>query len=546
MQNSTKHPINNEDMADARPVSATAVLSDSRTEHCFRTLRPGILSYSEVADEEEAPDQFVESPVASRKLRQRPVPAERPSPKLPRRPSRRKGRGFVGRQQRSPPRCNGVGSTRRLPRSQTGLLNPLGMNPTGLSTSTSMPLAKAMDHLEVRSYNPSVVGAGVDEKINAMLAATKALKPEAETATIPSSNTTSRVSQLVRHSGLFKKVSNALAGRVHHKNPGRNASGCRGQNLPDLPGYRSPFLPPLRLLEHAAHVPETELRRNESMNINRDKIHKVLGDTDQFPRLPGRAMSFPGRKSAEDPFLEPLQAARPPTEFENRLMSNSAEGSLIKLLDHDPFEFERVMHSNVDSLLPSPPIASSTPRGKRLHVNIVDRGSMMQSQDPPGHNHESNVPGSPSDYQAFFRNCLTKRQTSPPTDTFVKREFVRSCYLMLDPMFSYVPVVDNAYRKKHPSPAKHDLEILMKDFRTHFPEIPLGPAAERDETDRLRLGIATAPDSAMGSPNGDRRARVTRSLTEGRAVTDSPASYAGEPHMSSSYSCSSLGCQEAY
>src|SRR5690606_16257889 len=101
-------------------------------------------------------------------------------------------------------------------------------------------------------------------------------------------------------------------------------------------------------------------------------------------------------------------------------------------------------------------------------------------------------------------------------------------------------------RKKHPSPAKHDLEILMKDFRTHFPEIPLGPAAERDETDRLRLGIATAPDSAMGSPKGDRRARVTRSLTEGRAVTDGPASYAGEPHMSSSYSCSSLGCQEAY
>ncbi|GAB1313965.1 hypothetical protein MFIFM68171_04175 [Madurella fahalii] len=548
MQNPTKHHPSIEDMASGKPASATAILSGVGVEASFKTPRPDTLSYPEIADEEAALDQFTETPVVSRKLRQQPVPVERPSPKLPRRPSRRKGRGSVGRQQRSPPRCNGAGSNRRLPRSQTRLLHPLGMNPTRLSTSTSMPLAKATKHLEVCSHNPGIVDAGVNEKINTMLAATKALKPRAETATIPLSSTTSRVSQLVRHNGLFKKVSNALTGRTHSKNAARHSSVYHGPNLPDLPGHRNPFLPPLYLPEQAAHIPETELRRNESMNVNRDKIHRVLGDTDQLARLPWRAMSFPGNKPVEDPFTGPSQAAQPLTEFENRLRSNSAEGSLIKPLDHDPFESERILRSSVDSLLPSPPIASSTPRGKRAHPGIADVSPMRQPQVQVGGNHQSKVPGNSSNYENFFRNCLARRQTSPFADALDKRESVRSCHLKLDPVFSYVPVMDSAYRKKHPSPAKHDLEILMRDFRTHFPEIPLGPAAKHDEMDRLSPGPVTAPDAAIGSPHGDRQARVSRSLTEDRVITNGFASCidANEPHMSSSYSRSSLGYQEVY
>lgn len=498
MRDSTGRPVGIAGPGCAKPGSATGTLNGAADSDIFRTrqtersLHPGAL------DEEGAFGQFDQAPVASRRLRQRPVPVERSSPKLPRRPSRRKSRGFGRSQQRSPPRFDDACQARCLPRSHTATLNPLRMNPTGLSASTSMPLAGAMGHVEVCSHDPRIVDATIDDEIDNMLAATRALKPEVRAATsaIPLSSTVSRVSNLLRNNGLIKKVSNALAGRMHFKSQTKDEPGYDGRNLPGLGGYRNPSLEPLGLPEQTEYIPETELRRNERLNVSRGKIHKVLGDTDQLARHPGRAMSFPGHTTGEDPFSGPVRAARPLTVFETRLRSNSAEASLIRPLDQNPFESEKILRSSVNSLLPSSPVASSTPRRKRYHTGIADASTAMQPEVSASDTYASRAPGEASDCETLLGDRTSKLQTSPSANTFGEHGSSRGCHLKLDPRYSYVPVVDCADRKKHPSPTRADLELLMEDFRLQFPEIPLWPAAEddEDEMDELPLSAVIAAD----------------------------------------------------
>lgn len=427
-----------------------------------------------------------EAPVAHRKLRQRPVPVVRPSPSLPRRSSKR--RSTLQRQSPpSPPRCD---YAKGLPKSSTGALNPLAMHPpnsrmTKLPASATMPLTNLHGQPNANpttSNKPVGLDAGeIAEKIEKMLAATEALKAERQAAqpktAIPSSSTTSKVSRLVKHNGLFKKVSHALSERrLFPKNQPKDA---KVQNIVEEEDDQE-LAAPSGVAGKRSGLKSIELRLNEGVNLNKDKVQKVFGGKVHRKPVPMGGKTLRTRRSLDDPFSTPNSLRRPITEFETRLRGGSVDDSVLPpLSSENPFESERVMESSLDSILSFAPIASSTPR--RGYKRIVSP-SESPTKEPRGGLRSRSI-----DFDFEF-------PASPGQDSAQPKKNPLALSPGLTSMFSYVPVVDDVERKKHPSPAKQDLELMTIEFRAQYPDVPLGPAAEQYEMDELARSTVLLPD----------------------------------------------------
>ncbi|KAK4113971.1 hypothetical protein N656DRAFT_778026 [Canariomyces notabilis] len=318
------------------------------------------------------------------------------------------------------------------------------MNPRGLSTSKSTLLAGAAEPFYICSQKHEITDAVINKQIEITPAAMESLKADTEAVLLPQSSTASKVSQFMRGNGLLRKVSSAFAGRMRSKS--------HTKDLPEHPGYQLPALAPLSLPEQKSRVCDVDLRINESLNLRKDKVHRVLGGMD--PRSGPSDICFSG-----DPFVGLSDATKPPTEFERRLRSLSQGSSVLKPLDEDPFDSESVFRSDLDSLLPTPPIASSTPRKGLSVLGIIPgpqvkrtQGNASENADPSG-------------------NVVEMRQTNVSARAFSQQPAEDNIYPTPDCKFSYVPVVDCPYRKRHPSPDKRDLDVLVSELCSKFPEL---------------------------------------------------------------------------
>ncbi|KAK3403470.1 hypothetical protein B0T20DRAFT_343730 [Sordaria brevicollis] len=448
-----------------------------------------------------------EAPVATRKLRQRPVPVVRPSPSLPRRSSKR--RSTLQRQSPpAPPRCD---HPKGLPKSSTGALNPLAMHPpnsrmTKLPASATMPLTNLHGQPNGNSTNVNKP-VGLDpkeiaEKIEKMLAATEALKAERQaaqpTTAIPSSSTTSKVSRLVKHN--LKKVSHALSERrIFPKNQPKDA---KVQNIEEEEDDQELAVPSGAAGKRSG-LKSIELRLNEGVNLNKDKVQKVFGGNVRRKPVPMGGKSLRARRSLDDPFSTPGSSRRTITEFETRLRGGSVDDSVLPPLSSDnPFESERVMESSLDSILACAPIDSSTPR---RGYKRTSSSSESPTKKPRGGLRSRSI-----DLEFEFPSNADQESTQPKKNP-----------LALSPglagMFSYVPVVDDVERKKHPSPAKHDLELMTIEFRAQYPDVPLGPAAEQYEMDELARSTVLLPDYDTDRENNYLRPPYTSRSTSNQS-----------------------------
>ncbi|KAK1774156.1 hypothetical protein QBC45DRAFT_52588 [Copromyces sp. CBS 386.78] len=445
-----------------------------------------------------------EAPAANRKIRQRPAPVVRPSPSLPRRSSRRRST----RQRPSPPappRCDYV---KGLPKSNTGALNPLAMHPpnsrmTKLPASATMPLTNLNGRPNaVPTTSNKPVGLDpeeIAEKIEKMLAATQALKSEPQpaqpTTAIPSSSTSSKVSRLVKQNGLFKKVSHALSERrLFPKNQSKDAKVQDTVEEED----EAELVASQGFTRKRAGLKSIELRLNEGVNLNKDKVQKVFGGKVHRKPVPMNGKTLRTRRSLDDPFSSPSSLRRPVTEFETRLRGGSVDDSVLPpLSSENPFESERVMEGSLDSILPSAPIASSTPRRGYKRTSSP---SESPTKKPRGGLRSRSI-----DLNFSFPTGGSAEPKKNP--------------LALSPglagIFSYVPVVDDVERKKHPSPAKGDLELMTIEFRAQYPDVPLGRAAEQDELDELARSTLLLPDY-----DADRENRYLRPSLNSRSTSN--------------------------
>ncbi|CCC10123.1 hypothetical protein SMACR_02702 [Sordaria macrospora] len=431
-------------------------------------------------------DGVEEAPAANRKIRQRPAPVVRPSPSLPRRSSRRRST----RQRQSPPAPPRGDYVKGLPKSSTGALNPLAMHPpnsrmTKLPASATMPLttlhgqsnASPTTSNKPVSFDPAEIA----DKIEKMLAATQALKSEPQpaqpTTAIPSSSTSSKVSRLVKKNGLFKKVSHALSERrLFPKNQSKES---KVQNTVEEED-ETELVAPQDVAGKRTGLKSIELRLNEGVNLNKDKVQKIFGGKVRRKPVPMNGKTLRTRRSLDDPFSSPSSLRRHVTEFETRLRGDSVDDSVLPpLSSENPFESERVMEGSLDSILPSAPIASSTPRRGYKRTSSP---SESPTKKPRGGLRSRSI-----DFNTILPMGLCSESAQPKKNPLALSSGLAN-------MFSYVPVVDDFERKKHPSPAKGDLELMTMEFRTQYPDVLLGRAAvKQDEQDELARSTLHLP-----------------------------------------------------
>ncbi|KAK3327830.1 hypothetical protein B0T19DRAFT_461073 [Cercophora scortea] len=428
-----------------------------------------------------------EPPVSYRNLRPKPVSIQKASPKIPRKSSKRNRRGTIKQRRTSPQSGGNAHSGKNIPKSTTGMFNPLAMNPPKLVTSASMPLDKLSKQLDdgssrlESSTGPNSLN--INHKVDLMLAATKSLKPIAQ-VNPQQGGTASKMSRIFVKNGpvgLLRKVTNVWKGHLrdtqHQQQESHGAAYVPTETLQSL-----------TLPEQVSPITTIELRLNEGKNLNRDKVQKMMGGGIQRKPVPEDGNSLRDRKSYEDPFSEAPSRKRPPTKFENRLRENSVDESTMPLLplDKNPFETERILESGTDSILSSAPIASSTPRIRVDRFPTTSESPTKKSRSATGGN-------ASEDGDDTSCNSETPLQGKPKDDSasLAFSDGVRSNFDVFDEgrllggVFPYVPVVDNMEMKKHPSPGKGALERMMKEFRAKYPAVPLGPAADHDTTDEL-------------------------------------------------------------
>ena len=466
------------------------------------------LSCSEASDDglKTCREEEADPPIANRNIRAKPLQTEQVLPPIPRKSSARKGREAI--HNRNSPRAGRItGSATGLPKPRTGAVNPLGMNPTKLTTSSSMPLANLSvpsgGNQRPSGSTDSIDAEQISRKIEMMLAATQSLKPDSK---IPKSHTTSKISRVGKPNGLFRKVSNAIAGKLFSRGRSNGVQGEKEDVIEPTDCCSRAPTPELG----TGSTSSIELRLNEGKNLNNAKVQRLTGGRIQRKPLPcdGKSLqrnkSLRRHKSSDDPFCGP-SPRRAPTDFENRLRANSADGSVLSpLTPTNPFEDEKILEGNQESILTTAPVASSTPRKRAERVpqcteSPTKKPRGMSSSRVFDENHltsqHEHAPPRPDEEVAllgpsYYRNHKVSTDCS---DTLQKTPCT----------YSYVPVQDSFDRKRHPSPAKADLELMRKDFRAHYPHLPVVPAAEQDETDELAyrtVMIARVPDVPDSAP----------------------------------------------
>ncbi|KAL2166733.1 hypothetical protein VTG60DRAFT_2250 [Thermothelomyces hinnuleus] len=239
--------------------------------------------------------------------RQSPAPGEPPRllersflevPSPPRPTHRRLGSQQIGSSQPSdePSRSRipqSLTGTLGLPPLMTGHIDPLRMHPVNLTGSSSMPIANTTGRALGLRYdgNPyAPQGKAVMEKVDKMLAASRALNPEAETSSMGSRSGAAGaigfLKKLRSPSQLFSKPKPRVPIKPHQI---RHITGG---------------LEPLPLPEQTRHVPSVCLRRNELGNLKREKALRVLGETPNLDPLPSMDLD-PAATSPDPSFSSP-------------------------------------------------------------------------------------------------------------------------------------------------------------------------------------------------------------------------------------------------
>ncbi|KAH6649872.1 hypothetical protein F5144DRAFT_616915 [Chaetomium tenue] len=288
-------------------------------------------------------------------------------------------------------RCSSSKSRRPFVEAFHVPIDPLRMHPTGLTSSTTMPATAATGNpsglrFDGNPFTPH--GREVMAKVEKMLAANKELKPEPEGF---------KFAHLLERS-FYRKL----------KSPIRLFS----KSKPKQP------IQPHQIRHVIPCVPSPRLRQNERINVQkREKALQVLGETPQFDTLLSSDPAQSPSSSAEDPFAESSSrgATRAPTEFETRLRATKSAGALLSRPTADPFQTERVMASNHDSLLPDAPAAASTPpRAPTSPLppnSLAAAGAGVAAQESP-----TRAPGTTTTAAAAAATTTTTT-TSPATSS---------------------------------------------------------------------------------------------------------------------------------
>ena len=355
---------------------------------------------------------------------------------------------------------------RRLPKSHT-CLNPLAQNPHKLPASATLNLTTQRlpdTRHQLDPYHAQTAELDdVDRQLEEMLAAAGAVSPvtkknhrQSVGGGLPS------VIHRLKTAKVFSKVSSAF----RHRSLGAHLkmkSGVRGNNPGAAESAGQPLdvwaLAPPTLAEDLTPVHSMELRLNEGCNLNRKKVRQITGGHVSRKPVPVEHEALPASQPHDDPFSESGVVSRTPTPFECRLRDShrSFESYVFPLLRTDPFVTEKIFEGSADSILYSPPLASSTPRTRSSHIR--------STSDTP--------PKKSSRMLSSLADPWLKRPNSTSSLEGKRCERILSEFSLGSPREDSGGVT-RSLSKKHPSPSKAQLECFSKKLDS-YPDLHVHP-----------------------------------------------------------------------
>ncbi|KAL1879899.1 hypothetical protein VTK73DRAFT_6711 [Phialemonium thermophilum] len=416
----------------------------------------------------------------------------RTSPKYPKTDS-------VAHHRHLPQRKSGRYSSTALREPYSDFRDPLRMNPTGVLASTPIQ-CEAMPYDQKKHTYPSG---------GTLLAQSMELVKEATTTTpdfsgkdlkarhrLPSSKTAPRATRLRRQKSVLKKMTDAFVDRFHNTPlifsrsranlEEQQRSPARRLVLEGRGGSGKEILSPRTF---------AEIRANEYNNICRPKVQTITGYYKVQDCLVGDECRPTGRSSLQDPFSRSENTTRTAQRFQAQLDAGTKEGiSEPSLSLCDPFKAEDVFDGNLNGVLPSSPLASSTPR---VRLNCTRYGNSLESPTKRAKNNTQSrrlgamILMDPSDFDPLAESLPVEGKKRFVLRGTSKNKCRPQGAKKILGAFSYVPVVGAQDRKKHPSPNKSDLEALEVRFRKHFPQLVSRAPKGGNETDELARSIAS-------------------------------------------------------
>ncbi|KAK4122336.1 hypothetical protein N657DRAFT_682128 [Parathielavia appendiculata] len=372
-----------------------------------------------------------------------------------------------------------------------------------------------------------------------MLAANAALKRDGSAAQLEAETAATERPSFGRR--LLRKISTPSFS-LFSKNKPADAEGSKPRTIqPHNIRHLTGGLAPLPLSGQAELVPDAQLRLNETGNVlAREKALRVLGDGPKLAPAPSPA------NAPADPFSPTPRSTRLPTEFETRLRPRAiSDGSLTgPPLAHNPFASERVMTSALDSCLPGPPEGSPAPprpapfeptttrpittassttapptiRGASRSFSHADvpQPALLPSRHPtPSHDATRRTLGTvstttPTAVATAVPSVLgvlaSRVSLLPPLHPPVVEEYEvpGSSVVLLPPPPPHQVLARGRRdtlprRKRHPAPARHDLERLEREFVAQFPGVVFGGDCRRDEAGE---GVSSSV-AGYGEGSGD-------------------------------------------
>ncbi|KAK2730571.1 hypothetical protein CKAH01_02399 [Colletotrichum kahawae] len=360
---------------------------------------------------------------------------------------------------------------RLFPQSRTTILDTGRKRDGFIAGSTTAPLGGLTRQAELLTPNTYPDNADphiVNNKIAAMLAATRSLKPPGSEHTPVSSTKPSRF----RPKNMMSKVRKAFD--VFQPKPATPESKIRGKiSLPigqvkcDLPNPAEQFHveqpSPVRSSPvQPSPISSMEIRVNEGENLNKQKPRSMVGGRILRKRIhdDGKSLRSGGSNSPEDPFSEPRGLVRTPTPFEHQLKvsTDSTIPPVPPVPSVNPFDSE---NDDLEGFLSEKPACASTPRNRsnKQPVPVESPSTRYTNAGNPQVNavllgESSNGEGSSS--------SVGQRKLN-----FEGVQLRRS---------------KNRLNKKHPSPTKEDMTDMPARFREFtLVQINNAPSDKRDE-----------------------------------------------------------------
>ncbi|CAL3967500.1 unnamed protein product [Diplocarpon coronariae] len=362
---------------------------------------------------------------------------------------------------------------------------------------------------------PAFAASDINNKIEAMMAATQALKPGSDGTHIQEALASTKKRRLMDNK-VLSKVRTAFNDRFPARNGRKRGSMMHARLLdsgslheaPDFEDENSPS---------AATLTTMELRMNEGRspftcdNFKNPKIFTLTGHGNiRRKPLADDGKSLRSRRSTdhpEDPFVERPSSGltRTPTSFGNLLNDSSSGSDFVPDLPSrcqtparistQGKRFRTSLYAgDFDAMLSSSPFAQSTPR-IRLEPTFEEDG-------------RSTLNFVPADTRSLFDPDNSSMDLD--TDVSSRRPSSQEPVKRKSSGAQEFGVRNHASKrvKKHPSPSKVELEGLEKDLRGFLPGSLLEDFALED--DKFSTGRNLAPPAALSARDPNRKLRGTR------------------------------------